>query len=141
MSMSLRIDETVGYHIKELRLERNLTQQALAMQAGVSKQTISNLEKGRGAKSSTLEGLAKCLGVSPFAVFQEIQEDQEFLFRRRRESNVHNKNDNHGNNAEISKDVTEDTYEFTQKSVEEEKEEAINLKSELLKQRLKRVAF
>ena len=69
--MSFKIDETVGHNLRAFRLERNLTQQALAERADLSKQTISNLEKGAGANSKTIERIAECLDVSPLSFYKE----------------------------------------------------------------------
>jgi len=77
-----QIDEAVRYNLKALRLERGLTQQALADLAGVSKQTVSNVEKGQGANSRTLERLAESLAVSPLAFFKEPERGAEIEFKR-----------------------------------------------------------
>lgn len=44
----------VGENIRNLRLQKNLTQQALAAQAGVSMSALRHLESGQGANLSTL---------------------------------------------------------------------------------------
>lgn len=77
-----QIDEAVRYNLKALRLERGLTQQALADMAGVSKQTVSNVEKGQGANNKTLERLAESLAVSPLAFFKEPERGAEIEFKR-----------------------------------------------------------
>lgn len=43
----------MGYKIKEKRKERNMTQDQLAKQAGVSRTTISGLESGKTSVTST----------------------------------------------------------------------------------------
>jgi transcriptional regulator with XRE-family HTH domain len=52
--------------VRELRHARGLDQQALAERAGISMQTVSNLETGRlrDLKVSTLAALGNALGVS-----------------------------------------------------------------------------
>ncbi len=77
-----RIDEAVKYNLKALRLDRGLTQQALADLAGVSKQTVSNVEKGQGANSRTLERIAECLEVSPLTFFKEPEKGADIEFKR-----------------------------------------------------------
>lgn len=77
-----QIDEAVKYNLKALRMDRGLTQQALAEMAGVSKQTISNVEKGQGANSRTLERVAECLEVSPLAFFREPEKGADIEFKR-----------------------------------------------------------
>ena len=80
--MALRIDETVAHNLKLIRLRHHMTQQALADRANLSKQTISNLEKGQGASSKTLERLAECLDVSPLTFYQEVSESEDIQFKR-----------------------------------------------------------
>lgn len=82
MNMALRIDETVAHNLKLIRLRHHMTQQALADRANLSKQTISNLEKGQGASSKTLERLAECLDVSPLTFYQEVSEHEDIQFKR-----------------------------------------------------------
>lgn len=77
-----QIDEAVKYNLKALRLERGLTQQALADLAGVSKQTVSNIEKGQGANSRTLERLAESLAISPLEFFKEPEKGAEIEYKR-----------------------------------------------------------
>ena len=72
--MSFQIDEVVGYNLKEIRLNKNMTQQFLANLTNVSKQTISNIEKGQGANSKTLERIAQYLDVSPLDFYKEVSE-------------------------------------------------------------------
>ncbi len=80
--MSLRIDETVAYNLKAIRLKRKITQQALAEICGISKQTISNIEKGQGATSKTIERLAECLEISPLVFYQEPPKGADIAFKR-----------------------------------------------------------
>lgn len=77
-----RIDEAVRHNLKALRLERGLTQQAIADLAGVSKQTVSNIELGRGANSRTLERIAERLEVSPLTFFREPEKGVDIGFKR-----------------------------------------------------------
>lgn len=80
--MSFKIDETVGYNLRAFRLENNLTQQALADRANLSKQTISNIEKGQGANSKTVERLAECLDVSSLSFYKENELTENIQFKR-----------------------------------------------------------
>lgn len=59
--------QTVSDRVRELRRARGLDQRELGKRAGVSMQTVSNLETGRlrDLKVSTLSALAQTLGVSP----------------------------------------------------------------------------
>lgn len=53
----------MGYRIKELREEKNLSQAKLAEKSGVSRTIISNLENGQSTSTTmkTLNKLAKAL--------------------------------------------------------------------------------
>jgi DNA-binding Xre family transcriptional regulator len=59
--------QLIAERVRELRRARGLDQRELARRAGVSMQTVSNLETGRlrDLKVSTLAALAGSLGVSP----------------------------------------------------------------------------
>lgn len=80
--MALRIDETVAHNLRLIRVKHHLTQQALADRANLSKQTISNLEKGQGATSKTIERLAECLDVSPLTFYQEVSKNNDLKLIR-----------------------------------------------------------
>lgn len=66
-----KLTETLAKNLRNLRIGRGLSQQALADLVGIDNQTISNMENGRGnLRVSTLEKLAKTLGVEETAFFQ-----------------------------------------------------------------------
>lgn len=51
----------LGENIRALRLQKNLTQQALAAQAGVSMSALRHLESGQGANLATLIRVVRSL--------------------------------------------------------------------------------
>lgn len=51
----------VGKRLGEIRLSRNVTQQALAEEAGVSTRTLTRLESGSGASFDTIVRVMKAL--------------------------------------------------------------------------------
>jgi transcriptional regulator with XRE-family HTH domain len=53
--------ETVGSRLAAVRLKRNLTQAALAREAGVSRRTIVRLEQGEGAELKLLVRVLRAL--------------------------------------------------------------------------------
>jgi transcriptional regulator with XRE-family HTH domain len=59
-------DETVlaelGRRLERTRLDRNLSQEALALEAGVSKATVERAEAGQPVKSTSLIRLLRALG-------------------------------------------------------------------------------
>jgi transcriptional regulator with XRE-family HTH domain len=63
---------------REMRIKRGLTQQELGDAAGLTKQSISNIEtkRVRNLKYSTMQSLAFALGVSTDVVAQAIAETQ-----------------------------------------------------------------
>jgi len=54
--------EEMGERLARTRLERNLSQERLAIEAGVSKATIERLEAGDPVKSSSLVRVLRSLG-------------------------------------------------------------------------------
>ena len=74
-------------HLKNLRLQKGLTQQEVADKLGVSKATISKYEKGQRKLNHTAE-LAKLYGVDEAYIFlgksiEEIQREQALNARNR----------------------------------------------------------
>lgn len=53
----------VGERLARTRLERNVSQRALAIEAGVSKATIERLEAGEPVKSTSLVRVLRTLGL------------------------------------------------------------------------------
>ncbi|HEX5526888.1 MAG TPA: helix-turn-helix transcriptional regulator [Solirubrobacterales bacterium] len=53
----------LGRRLARTRLERNLSQQQLAYEAGVSKATIERLEAGEAVKSTSLLRVLRALGL------------------------------------------------------------------------------
>lgn len=55
--------------IREIRLERGLTQENLAYAAGLTVKTVIRAEQGAGVNERTLRKIAKALGVEPGDLF------------------------------------------------------------------------
>lgn len=69
MRYSLQIE--VGKRIREIRIEKKLSQQDLAAKCNFEKSNMSRLEAGRSnATLSTLEIVAKSLGVNVIEFFK-----------------------------------------------------------------------
>jgi transcriptional regulator with XRE-family HTH domain len=63
----------VGSNVRELRLEKNLTQEQFAELSGLSQQYISGLERGlRNPTVVTLYELATALNVQPIDLLKPI---------------------------------------------------------------------
>ncbi|WP_293930421.1 helix-turn-helix transcriptional regulator [Sphingobacterium sp. UBA6645] len=58
----------IGRKVSRIRELRGMKQEALAMELGVSQQTVSNIEKSATIESDLLAQLAKILGVTPEAI-------------------------------------------------------------------------
>jgi len=64
----------IRIRLREIRDEKDLSQQALADLAGVRQATISDLESGnaQGVKFETLERIARALGVEPGDLIERV---------------------------------------------------------------------
>lgn len=71
--MSSDIKHRLGARIRQLRLERKMSQIALSEKAGIEQQHLSNLELGKKeAKIKVIEMLAIGLGVSLRQLFWDL---------------------------------------------------------------------
>jgi transcriptional regulator with XRE-family HTH domain len=71
--MSSDIKKRFGARVRELRLERKMSQIALAEKAGIEQQHLSNLELGKKeAKIKVIEMLAQGLGISLRQLFWDL---------------------------------------------------------------------
>ena len=61
----------MGSRLKELRLDKGLSQEKLAQAADISKQTVVNIENGADANVSTIRKLATALNVPIAALLEE----------------------------------------------------------------------
>ena len=60
-----------GARLRDLRRERDLTQDQLAERADISRESIKNIEKGKhGPLFETLEQLIRGLGCKPYELFE-----------------------------------------------------------------------
>ena len=58
-----RIESIIGQRIKQLRLDYNITQKELATKTGMSRVSISKIERGKGANLSSLIQIMRGLRV------------------------------------------------------------------------------
>lgn len=71
----MNIREKIGQRIRELRLEKQLSQEALAFNAGVDRTYMSDLENGRRNVSvEVLERVISALGIG----FKDFFDHKEF---------------------------------------------------------------
>jgi transcriptional regulator with XRE-family HTH domain len=77
-------EEMIGRRIKQLRLDRGMTQDLLASTAGLTKGYLSKIENSRHSPPvSTLISLSRALGVSIDAIFSEEELATDFTVVRR----------------------------------------------------------
>ena len=66
----MNIKKKLGARIRELRVIRSWTQEALAERIGIETASLSNIENGKTYPSSdTIEGLIQVFDVSPYELF------------------------------------------------------------------------
>ncbi|MDT3403599.1 helix-turn-helix domain-containing protein [Mucilaginibacter terrae] len=58
----------IGRKVARIREIKGIKQEALALELGVSQQTISNIEKSEKLEDEVLDKIAKYLGVTPEAI-------------------------------------------------------------------------
>jgi transcriptional regulator with XRE-family HTH domain len=74
-SRQLSVDEAFGRALREVRTQRGLSQEALALAAGTGRTFVSQLERGdRGASLKTLFRLAHELGVAPAEIVARVEQ-------------------------------------------------------------------
>ncbi len=83
----------IGRKIGRIRELRGMKQEALAIELGVSQQTVSTMESKEQIESGLLEQVAKILGVTPEAI-ENFSEEAVFNF-------FNNFNDSSSNNGAI----------------------------------------
>ena len=63
--------DAFGRHVRALRMERNLSQDDLAAQAGIEKKSLARIENGEvNTTISTAYALAMALGISHGEIFK-----------------------------------------------------------------------
>jgi transcriptional regulator with XRE-family HTH domain len=79
-------EEMIGRRIRQLRIERDMTQEVLANAAGLTKGYLSKIENSPNSPPvSTLISIAKALGVGIDAVFSEQGVETDFTVVRKGE--------------------------------------------------------
>lgn len=67
-----RTRQSVGGRIREIRIERGMTQEALALASGVTRNVLIDVEHGRrGLLYERLVDIAEALGVAAGTLFDE----------------------------------------------------------------------
>src|SRR5690606_31038702 len=88
----------IGRQVSRIRELRGMKQGAVAMELGVSQQTVCNIEKRAPIESDLLAQVAKILGVTPEAI-ENFSEEAVFNI-------INNFNDNSSNNGAWSSNPT-----------------------------------
>jgi transcriptional regulator with XRE-family HTH domain len=58
----IEILQEIGNRLRAYRLQRNLSQEDLAVQAGVNRTTVRDVERGKDSQLSTLAKILRALG-------------------------------------------------------------------------------
>ncbi len=73
--MKEAICEIMGRHVAKRRMDRDLTQDELATKAGISRQALSEIERGTQApRWETLYALAGALGCEPWDIIPSLKQ-------------------------------------------------------------------
>jgi transcriptional regulator with XRE-family HTH domain len=84
ISRQQSVDQAFGCVLRDLRVQRGLSQDALALAAGSGRTFVRQLERGeRGASLKTLFRLAAELGVAPAEIVTRIEREIFRLARPR----------------------------------------------------------
>lgn len=59
----------IGRALRALRMDQGLTMRDVEARSGISRQTISSLERGRRPKLGTVDALAQVYGVGPHTIY------------------------------------------------------------------------
>lgn len=71
----MELRDRIGINLRKLRRLRNLSQEALALSAGIDRGYVGSLERSEySASSDTLEKLAKALDIDPSEFMRPITE-------------------------------------------------------------------
>jgi transcriptional regulator with XRE-family HTH domain len=69
-------DASFGALLKRLREERQITQETLAFEAGITASALSRIERGRNDPGwTTVNSIAKALGVSLVELVSDVEDD------------------------------------------------------------------
>ena len=89
--MSTATQNHIGRKISRIRELRNMKQEFLAQELGVSQQTISNIENSENVEEETLQKIADVLGVTPQSI-QDFSDEAVFNFIGNTVTNTNNDN-------------------------------------------------
>lgn len=79
MATNSDINITLGKRVKNIRLQNNITREALAESIDVSSRFLADVESGKvGISLSTLKNICKYLGVSSDYLLDLIESDEKY---------------------------------------------------------------
>lgn len=68
----------IGWNLRRLRVEKGLSQERLALEAGIDRAYVGRVERGsENVTVSTLEAFANVLGVRVSALFRDVDPNED----------------------------------------------------------------
>ncbi len=74
----MRASKLVAWHLRRLRVAKDLSQEALAVDAGVDRSFVGRIERGlENPTVETLEKFSKVLGVQPYELLLPLKANEK----------------------------------------------------------------
>lgn len=68
------VRQTIGWNVRHLRVQKGLSQERLALEAGIDRSYVGRVERGsENVTIATLEAMAAVLGVEVAALFAKVE--------------------------------------------------------------------
>lgn len=69
----MTVRQTIGWNVRHLRVQKGLSQERLALEAGIDRSYVGRVERGsENVTVATLEAMAAVLGVEVAALFAKV---------------------------------------------------------------------
>ncbi|MCV6574360.1 MAG: helix-turn-helix domain-containing protein [Cohaesibacter sp.] len=71
----MNVQKTIGWNLRKLRVTKGLSQERLALEAGIDRSYVGRVERGsENVTVATLEAFTSVLGVHVSELFAEVKE-------------------------------------------------------------------
>lgn len=121
----------IGRKVARIREIKGIKQEALALELGVSQQTISNIEKSEKLEDEVLDKIAKYLGVTPEAIKNFSDEAVINYFNTFNDSSINQGQNYHCTFNPLDKliELVDDNKKLYERLLQSEREKVELLKS------------